>query len=278
MPDNRPLAPPAAAVPDAGVPDARHEASHAASREWEALMTEAGTTPKRHILVVEDEPEVARLVERHLVELGHRVTILGDGRSAFERARREPFDLIILDLMLPGMDGLEVCRALRAENVPTPILVLTAKSTELDRIVGLEFGADDYMVKPFSVLELLARVKAIFRRVDLAQARVGARAEEPIHFGEFVLDPRARTLTRGSEPIALTAKEFDLLYVFAANPGRVYTRAQLLDLVWGYGDGVYEANVTSHINRLRAKVERDPARPVHIQTVWGVGYRFGGGA
>lgn len=230
------------------------------------------------ILIVDDVPANVKLLEAKLTAEYFEVEVASSGEEALEICRSGKCDLVLLDVIMPGMDGLEVCRALRAENVPTPILVLTAKSTELDRIVGLEFGADDYMVKPFSVLELLARVKAIFRRVDLAQARVGARAEEPIHFGEFVLDPRARTLTRGSEPIALTAKEFDLLYVFAANPGRVYTRAQLLDLVWGYGDGVYEANVTSHINRLRAKVERDPARPVHIQTVWGVGYRFGGGA
>ena len=237
----------------------------------------AASAVGRRILVVEDEPQIARLVQGHLSDLGHSVTIVEDGRVALERARREVFDLIVLDLMLPGMDGLEVCRALRAAEVPTPILMLTAKSTELDRIVGLEFGADDYMVKPFSVLEFLARVKAILRRAELTRAHAGAQGDQHIRFGDFVLDPAGRELSRGSERIALTAKEFDLLYVFASNPGRVYTRAQLLDHVWGYGDSVYEANVTSHINRLRAKIEHDPAHPTYIQTVWGVGYRFSGG-
>ncbi len=244
-------------------------------------MTADGSTESRsrRILLVEDAPEVARLVQSHLNDLGHAITVIGDGREALELARREPFDLIILDLMLPGLGGLEVCRALRAAGNRTLILILTAKGTELDRIVGLEFGADDYMVKPFSVLELIARVKAMFRRLDTAAQQDSQGAEQKIRFGDFVLDPAARELLRDGEPVPLTAKEFDLLLQFARNPGRAYSRSQLLDLVWGHGGGVYENTVTSHINRLRAKIEHDPGNPVFIETVWGVGYRFsrGGG-
>jgi len=176
--------------------------------------------------------------------------------------------------MLPSLEGMEVCRRLRAGGDVTPILILTAKSTELDRVAGLEFGADDYLVKPFSALELVARVKAILRRVQTGRYAPPVAAGERLRFGQFVLDLAARELRLGGEPVALTPKEFDLLALFAANPGRVFTRSQLLDQVWGYGDGVYEPTVTSHINRLRGKIEPDPASPNHIETVWGTGYRF----
>ncbi|MFZ5510077.1 MAG: winged helix-turn-helix domain-containing protein [Pseudomonadota bacterium] len=228
----------------------------------------------RRILVVEDTSELAALIATHLRQLARDVAICGDGRTALATLQREPVDLVVLDLMLPGLNGLEVCRSMRASAIATPILMLTAKSSELDRIVGLEYGADDYMVKPFSMLELLARVKAIFRRVAPRGTAEAAPRAERIQIAGLVIDPGARQVLRAGQPIGLTEKEFDLLHLFARNPGRVYARSQILDLVWGYGSSVYEYTVTSHINRLRAKIEKDPANPTIIQTVWGVGYRL----
>ncbi len=226
----------------------------------------------RRILVVDDTSEVALLVAHHLREIVRNVAICGDGRSALETVKREPIDLIVLDLMLPELGGLEVCSALRASGTPPLILMLTAKYTELDRIVGLEFGADDYMVKPFSVLELVARVKALFRRQDRASA--APPPERHIAVAGLSIDPVARQVFRAGVEISLTEKEFDLLYLFASKPGRVFSRNQLLDLVWGCGNGIYEYTVTSHISRLRSKIEPDPANPRIIQTAWGVGYRL----
>lgn len=225
----------------------------------------------RSILVVDDTPEVALLVADRLREIVRTVAICGDGRSALETVNREPIDLIVLDVMLPGLGGLEVCSALRASGTPPLILMLTAKATELDRIVGLEFGADDYMVKPFSALELVARVKALFRRLERAGATPPGGN---IVVGSLLVDPVARQVFRSGVEIALTEKEFDLLYLFASKPGRVFSRSQLLDLVWGCGNGIYEYTVTSHISRLRSKIESDPASPRIIQTAWGVGYRL----
>ena len=226
----------------------------------------------RSILVVEDTSELALLVADQLREIVRNVAICGDGRSALETLKREPIDLIVLDLMLPELGGLEVCGALRASGTPPLILMLTAKATELDRIVGLEFGADDYMVKPFSMLELVARVKALFRRLDRASAT--PPPERHITVAGLSIDPVARQVFRSGVDIALTEKEFDLLYLFASKPGRVFSRNQLLDLVWGCGNGIYEYTVTSHISRLRSKIEPDPANPRIIQTAWGVGYRL----
>lgn len=226
----------------------------------------------RSILVVDDTPEVALLVADRLREIVRTVAICGDGRSALETVNREPIDLIVLDVMLPELGGLEVCSALRASGTPPLILMLTAKATELDRIVGLEFGADDYMVKPFSALELVARVKALFRRLERTSAT--PPSEDNIVVGSLLVDPVARQVFRSGVEIALTEKEFDLLHLFASKPGRVFSRSQLLDLVWGCGNGIYEYTVTSHISRLRSKIESDPARPRIIQTAWGVGYRL----
>lgn len=226
----------------------------------------------RSILVVEDTSEVALLVADYLREIVRNVAICGDGRVALETLKREPVDLIVLDLMLPELGGLEVCSAVQAFGPPPLILMLTAKATELDRIVGLEFGADDYMVKPFSMLELVARVKALFRRLDRATA--APPLERHIAVANLLIDPVARQVFRSGVDIGLTEKEFDLLYLFASKPGRVFSRNQLLDLVWGCGNGIYEYTVTSHISRLRSKIETDPANPRIIQTAWGVGYRL----
>ncbi len=228
----------------------------------------------RKILVIEDNEDIAALVSLHLRDLDCNVRIAADGISGFELARAGGWDLIILDLMLPGMEGLELCRRLRAENHYTPVLMLTAKSSEIDRVQGLEIGADDYLTKPFSIRELIARVKAIFRRVE-AFGRAGNEAPTGrISAGDMAIDPEKRTAEIAGDPVDLTAREFELLLQFARHPGRVYTRQQLLDLVWGYGHDGYEHTVNSHINRLRAKIEQDPSRPDYILTVWGVGYKF----
>ena len=228
----------------------------------------------RRILVVEDDRDIAHLVELHLQDLGADVTVTHDGGVALDVAQNRAFDLVILDLMLPGVDGLEICRRLRARSNYTPILMLTARSADVDRIVGLEIGADDYLTKPFNIRELIARVKALLRRVDALSKPETADAPPVLEFGALVIDVVKRKVTLNGDAIELTAKEFDLLLQFARNPGRVYTRAQLLDLVWGYGHDGYEHTVNSHINRLRNKLEKDSAKPIYILTVWGVGYKF----
>jgi DNA-binding response OmpR family regulator len=229
----------------------------------------------RQVLVIEDDLDIAQLVRMHLSELQCEVAVVGDGAAGLAQATARRFDLIVLDLMLPGMDGLEVCRRIRARPGYTPILMLTSKSTELDRVLGLEMGADDYLTKPFSVLELAARVKALFRRVEaMAGGGEPAASAGPLARGGLVIDATKRTVQLRGQTVDLTAKEFDLLHHFAQHPGLVYTRTQLLDKVWGYSHSGYEHTVNSHINRLRAKIERNPNEPEFIQTVWGVGYKF----
>ena len=228
------------------------------------------------ILVIEDNHDIADLVALHLRDEGYEVTVHNDGSEGLAAAREERFDLLVLDLMLPGTDGLTICRELRAGPHYLPILMLTAKTTELDRVLGLEMGADDYLTKPFSIRELVARVKALLRR---AEAMGGSNQEEEesnetISCGDLLIDTERRQVTIASEAIELTAKEFDLLLHFANHPGRVYSRIQLLDQVGGYGHEGYEHTVNSHINRLRAKIETDPANPRYVLTVWGVGYKF----
>ena len=227
----------------------------------------------RRVLIVEDDRDIAELVALHLGDLAIRTDLALDGRDAIARLEGRSYDLVILDLMLPELDGLEVCKRLRARSDYTPILMLTAKATELDRVLGLEVGADDYLTKPFSVLELAARVKAILRRVEELNGR-SAATRRPVEIGDLAIDPDRRRATVDGRVLELTAKEFDLLLHFASHPGLVFSRAQLLDRVWGYGHDGYEHTVNSHINRLRAKLEPEPARPRYIQTVWGVGYRF----
>jgi|CXWL01.1.fsa_nt_gi DNA-binding response OmpR family regulator len=228
----------------------------------------------RNILVIEDDRDIARLVELHLHDLGYTVKITHDGVEGLREALSTSYDLMILDVMLPGMEGLELCRRIRAKSTYTPILMLTAKSSELDRVLGLEVGADDYLTKPFSIRELLARVKALFRRAEAFASESLPKMANTIIAGDLQVNVEKRTVTLRGNAKDLTAKEFDLLVHFAVHPGRVYTRAQLLDSVWGYGHDGYEHTVNSHINRLRAKIEQDPARPDYILTVWGIGYKF----
>ena len=228
----------------------------------------------KKILIIEDNRDLAYLLEGHLRDLAFQVDLSFDGIAGLAKADSDNYDLVILDLMLPGLDGVEICQRLRRKSSYVPILMLTAKSSEMDRVVGLEVGADDYVTKPFSIRELLARVKAIFRRVD--ELTDGAKEDFPavIRTGDLVIDPIKRSAQIANRSVDLTAKEFDLLLHFARNPGKVYTRSQLLDTVWGYGHDGYEHTVNSHINRLRAKIEEDPARPAYVLTVWGVGYKF----
>jgi len=227
----------------------------------------------RRVLVVEDHEELSHLIQIHLGDLDCDVVRVANGLDAVSEVEAGEFDLVILDLMLPGLDGLEVCRRLRAKTRYIPIIMLTSKSSELDRILGLELGADDYVTKPFSYRELMARVKAQFRRVD-AQDRTSLHAEALQQFGQLCIDIEKRSVSVARRRVDLTAKEFDLLLQFTNHPGRVYSRAQLLDKVWGYGHDGYEHTVNSHINRLRGKIEQDPTHPEYILTVWGVGYKF----
>lgn len=227
----------------------------------------------KNILVVEDDPDIARLVQLHLGDSGYSVDHCTDGDTALRHYQHKQPDLVILDLMLPGMNGLDLCRQMRKSADYVPILMLTAKSTELDRVLGLEIGADDYITKPFSIQELVARVNAQFRRAD-AVASQPSGSQQTLHFGDLTIDPDKRSVLRNDTPVQLTSKEFDLLLEFAKHPGRAYSRTQLLDRVWGYGHDGYEHTVNSHINRLRAKIEPDPARPRYILTVWGIGYKF----
>lgn len=228
----------------------------------------------KHILVIEDNTDLNHLLEIHLKDLGYSVSCESDGTQGFAKARTHAFDLIILDLMLPGTDGLEICRQLRNSGNLVPILMLTSKSSETDRVVGLELGADDYVTKPFSIRELMARVKAIFRRQESVIPTEKNRSTGKIIAGDLMIHPDKRLVELAGKAVDVTAKEFDLLYHFAGNPGRVYTRSQLLDFIWGYTHNGYEHTVNSHINRLRAKIEENPAKPRYILTVWGVGYKF----
>ena len=229
----------------------------------------------RNVLVIEDQADIAGLIKLHLQDLSCSVEIAPDGANGLALGRSRAYDLIILDLMLPELDGLEVCRELRASRIDTPIMMLTAKAAEFDRVLGLELGADDYLTKPFSVRELIARVKAMFRRIEKAAAGGAEGAlERPIQAGDLHIDPVRRVALIAGAPVPLTSKEFDLLLHFARNPGRVYTRVQLLDAVWGRGFEGYEHNVNCHINRLRAKIEANLARPAWILTVRG-GARVG---
>jgi DNA-binding response OmpR family regulator len=226
------------------------------------------------VLVVEDEADISQLVKLHLEDIGCHVTQAFDGIVGLAQAQSQPYDLIILDLKLPGLEGLEVCRKLRAHGRYTPILMLTSKSSELDRVLGLEMGADDYLTKPFSVMELTARAKAIFRRLEMLGRKEERSGGTLIEVCGLQIDVERHTVRVRGKPVELTAKEFDLLAWFARHPGRVYSREQLLDQVWGYQHSGYDHTVNSHINRLRAKIEQDPQNPDYILTVWGVGYKF----
>lgn len=226
----------------------------------------------KRILIVEDDADIAELLRLNLADLGFHIEVFNDGQKAWDHYRQHPFDLAILDLMLPGLDGLEVCKRIRnSTHYDTAILMLTSRSSELDRVLGLELGADDYLTKPFSLLELMARVKALLRR---SGPEIPRHEEHRLDFGQLSIDPTRREVLRSGQMLDLTAKEFDLLHYFATNPGQVFSRMQLLDSVWGYSHEGYEHTVNSHMNRLRSKLEEDPKHPQYVKTVWGVGYQF----
>lgn len=229
---------------------------------------------KKRVLIIEDDPEIVELLAIHLRDLECEIFQAFDGREGYLQASSKTFDLIILDLMLPSMNGVDICRQLRSERVNIPILMLTAKSEEIDKILGLEMGADDYLTKPFSVREFIARVKAIFRRVKMTKEEGGAAAKKKLHYDDLEIDVEKRKISLRNQRVELTPKEFDLLYLLASNPGKSYSRQRILSLVWGFEYNGYEHTVNSHINRLRAKIEPDINHPKYILTTWGVGYRF----
>jgi DNA-binding response OmpR family regulator len=220
------------------------------------------------ILVVDDEPVVREVVVRYLRRDGYETLEASDGDDARELIEKRRPSLVVLDVMLPGTDGLELCRWIRARS-DLPVILLTARGEEADRIVGLELGADDYVTKPFSPRELAVRVRTVLRRTDGS-----VPTSERLEFGHVVLDGGSREVTRAGRPVSLTAKEFDLLWFLASHPRQVFSRDQLLDRVWGYSVALDTGTVTVHVRRLREKIEADPAKPVHLRTVWGVGYRF----
>lgn len=238
-------------------------------------MTGVSPASPKRILIIEDDLEMAELVGLHLKDQHYETVHIADGLDGLNTALTGQFDLVVLDLMLPHMDGFEICRHLRLERSYVPILMLTSRAEEMDRVLGLEMGADDYLTKPFSIRELIARVKAIFRRVEsLSRSSDNGHDSVPLRIGELEIDSRKRKITLSGQPVELTVKEFDLLKLFSSNPGRAYSRESLLELVWGYQFDGYDHTVNSHINRLRAKIESDPANPRFIKTVWGYGYRF----
>ena len=224
-------------------------------------------------LVIEDDNKIAELISLHLSDLKFNTDIAEDGNIGLDRAMSKRYDLIILDIMLPSIDGMEVCKRLRSQNISSPIIMLTAKSEEIDKVLGLETGADDYMTKPFSVRELQARVKAILRRTGVS---AGRRHEDRSTFnaGNLNIDIDKRTVKKDQKRINLTTKEFDLLVLLASKPGKSFNRKELLNLIWGYDFIGFEHTVNSHINRLRAKIEPDMTNPLYILTTWGYGYRF----
>ena len=230
----------------------------------------------RKILIIEDDPEISDLLNLHLGDMNYTVTCCNNGAVGLDEAMIQNPDLVILDLMLPDMDGFEICREIRKIDQYLPILILSSRSEEIDRVLGLELGADDYLTKPFSIRELQARVKAIFRRLEAlnTQSDKNNHRPEKICFDRLEVDFTKRKVCLDGQPVELTIKEFDLLEIFMRHPGRPYSRQDLLENVWGYTFTGYDHTVNSHINRLRAKIEQDPGHPRYIKTVWGLGYRF----
>lgn len=230
----------------------------------------------KKVLVVEDDRDIVDLLAIHLKDMNCELDKAYEGNEGLKKGLNGTYDLIILDLMLPNKDGLEICRQLRAKDVFTPILMLTAKAEEIDKVLGLEFGADDYMTKPFSVREFVARVKAIFRRTEMSQNKKNILESNDLimQFGNLTIDLDKRKVSIQEQRIDLSPKEFDLLNLLASKPGKSYSRMQILNLVWGYDFDGYEHTVNSHINRLRGKIEPDIQKPTFILTSWGIGYRF----
>ncbi len=225
------------------------------------------------ILIIEDDRDIAELISIHMRDIGHETELIHDGREGMVRSMENLHDLIILDLKLPGLDGLEICRKLRQEKIDIPIIMLTSKSEEIDKVLGLEIGADDYITKPFSIRELVARVKSVLRRGRREISPPGAE-DRILECDNFYLNVPKRIVKSYGQQVELSPKEFDLLVLLASNPGKTYSRSDLLSQVWGVDFEGFEHTVNSHINRLRSKIEKDMNQPEFIQTTWGVGYKF----
>jgi DNA-binding response OmpR family regulator len=226
------------------------------------------------VLIIEDDKDIADLIAIHIADLGFEIDKAFDGKEGLLKALNNVYKIILLDIRLPGLDGVEICKKIRQEKNHTPILMVTSKSEEIDKIIGLEIGADDYITKPFSIRELIARVKAILRRAELTQQVKPSDVNEKIKCEGLYINVTLRNVEVHGKRIELSPKEFDLLVLFASNPGRTYTRTQLLDQVWGYQFEGYEHTVNSHINRLRTKIEKNLNEPEFLLTTWGVGYKF----
>ncbi len=225
----------------------------------------------KKILIIEDDPEIVQLLKLHLADYMYHAEVAENGKAGLELALKKDFDLVLLDLTLPEIDGVEVCKSIRSSK-NTPIIMLTARTEEIDRVLGLEMGADDYITKPFSIRELLARIKAVLRRTNRSSTQ--PENLNLISYSDLNIDVDKRKVILNKEKVELSPKEFELLVLMASNPGRNYTRAELLNIIWGYNFEGYDHTVNSHINRLRAKIESDMANPTYILTTWGVGYKF----
>lgn len=241
-----------------------------------ALAARAGRTTRRsgvyEVLVIEDEPDIAELIGLHMQDLPGRAEIIADGAAGLDAASSGRYDLVVLDLRLPHLDGLEICRRLRLQGSRIPILVVTARASDSERIVGLELGADDYLPKPFNTAELVARARALLRRSEMRRA--AEESPRPLRRGDIYIDPAGRQARVGGREISLTPREFDLFFTLAREPGRVFSKAELLRSVWGLPFEGYEHSLTCQINRLRHKIEKDPGQPRRLLTVWGVGYKL----
>ena len=248
------------------------ETGHAHSLD--AAGTAAAPAPKTSLLIIEDDDNISTAIEEYFSRAGYAVSTAPDGIAGIEAAVKNRPDVVVLDLMLPKMDGLAVCKELRQKNPQMPILMLTAKDDVVDKVLGLEMGADDYITKPFSLRELEARIKSVLRRARAMAASGDGQDETPIVFGHLRIDPLRREVTISERQVELTPKEFDLLRLFAANPGRVFPRKYLLEKIWDYSYEGYDRTIDSHINRLRSKIEENPDNPQLVLTVWGIGYKF----
>lgn len=226
---------------------------------------------ENRILIIEDDIDIVDLLTIHMQDLNAAVDSVNDGRSGLEKALEFDYDLILLDLSIPVMNGIEVCKELR-KTKETPIIMVTAKSEEIDKVLGLEIGADDYITKPFSIRELKARAKAVMRRSEKSIANTNNQSQ--MDFGDLKINIEMRRIKLNDQKVELSPKEFDLLVLLASHPGRSYSRSELLDIIWGYNFSGYEHTVNSHVNRLRAKIEPDMSHPIYILTTWGIGYRF----
>jgi two-component system, OmpR family, alkaline phosphatase synthesis response regulator PhoP len=252
----------------------RNNAEKGHSVSFEATATAPAPEAKSTLLVIEDDENISTAIQEYFSRAGYKVMAVLDGMAGIDAALKNRPDVVVLDLMLPKMDGLAVCKELRQKSPALPILMLTAKDDVVDRVLGLEMGADDYITKPFSLRELEARIKSVLRRTRAAVTVGDGANETPIVRGSLRIDPVKREVTIANRHVDLTPKEFDLLRLFASNPGRVFPRKYLLEKIWDYSHDGYDRTIDSHINRLRAKVEENPDNPQLVLTVWGIGYKF----